>query len=87
MAKTLIIEAKTKNGERGAVTVQCPTSLTEAVEMEGGGKAGELEVFKGYLRDKVIIWQREARPVAETGNGDDSKPKKRLSVFDRLNAS
>jgi hypothetical protein len=87
MAKTLIIEARTKSGERGAVRVECPQTLAEAVEMEGGGTAGELEVFKGYLRDKVIIWQREARPTVETDNGDDPKPKKRLSVFDRLNAS
>lgn len=78
--KTLTIEAKTKSGERGAVQVDCPQSLKEAIEVYG-----ELEVFKGFLRDRVIIWQRDARPVAES-NGEE-KPKKRLSVFDRLNAS
>ena len=87
MAKKIVINAKTKSGAEGSVEVDCPTSLTEAVEMEGGGKAGELEVFKGYLRDKVIIWQRDARPVADNGTSETPKPKKRLSVFDRLNAS
>lgn len=81
MAKTLTITAKTKSGGEGDVVVECPTSLSEAVEM-----FTELEVFKGFLRDRVIIWQRDARPVADNGDQPE-KPKKRLSVFDRLNAS
>lgn len=81
MAKKITIQAKTKSGAEGSVEVDCPTSLREACEVYG-----ELEVFKGFLRDRVIIWQRDARPVAES-NGEESKPKKRLSVFDRLNAS
>ena len=81
MAKTLTITAKTKSGAEGDVEVSCPTSLDEAIEM-----FGKLEVFKGFLRDRVIIWQRDARPVADNGD-EPEKPKKRLSVFDRLNAS
>lgn len=81
MAKTLTISARTKSGDEGAVDVECPTSLDEAIEM-----FGKLEVFKGFLRDRVIIWQRDARPVVDNGDQDE-KPKKRLSVFDRLNAS
>jgi hypothetical protein len=81
MPKRIKIEAKTKSGDEGSVLVDCPTSLEEAKEM-----FGELEVFKGFLRDRVIIWQRDARPVATNGDAPE-KPKKRLSVFDRLNAS
>lgn len=81
MAKKIVINAKTKSGAEGSVEVDCPTSLREAIEVYG-----ELEVFKGFLRDRVIIWQRDARPDAE--NGDEPvKTKKRLSVFDRLQAS
>jgi hypothetical protein len=82
MPKVITIEAKTKSGERGFVKKEYPLSLQEAVTM-----FGELEVFKGFLRDRVIIDQREARPASEAGNGEDTKPKKRLSVFDRLNQS
>lgn len=81
MAKTLTIVAKTKSGEEGEVRVECPQTLEEAVEM-----FGSLEVFKGFLRDRVIIWQRDARPVSDNGDQPE-KPKKRLSVFDRLNQS
>lgn len=81
MAKTLTIVAKTKAGDEGEVDVECPTTLDEAIEM-----FGKLEVFKGFLRDRVIIWQRDARPVADNGDQPE-KPKKRMSVFDRLNAS
>lgn len=81
MSKRLTITAKTKNGAEGDVLVDCPTSLEEAKEM-----FGELEVFKGFLRDRVIIWQRDARPVADNGDQPE-KPKKRLSVFDRLSQS
>lgn len=81
MAKTLTIEARTKQGDVGEVDVECPQTLEEAIEM-----FGKLEVFKGFLRDRVIIWQRDARPVVENGDQPE-KPKKRQSVFDRLNAS
>lgn len=80
MPKTLTIEAKTRTGERGFVEVECPTNLQEAVQM-----FGEKEVFKGFIATKVIEWQREARPTAESNGAE--KPKKRLSVFDRLNQS
>jgi hypothetical protein len=81
MSKRITINAKTMSGEEGSVLVDCPTSLEEAKEM-----FTELEVFKGFLRDRVIIWQRDARPVANNGDQPE-KPKKRQSVFDRLNAS
>lgn len=81
MAKKIVINAKTKSGAEGSVVVDCPTSLQEATEIYG-----EMEVFKGFLRDRVIIWQRDARPDSE--NGDEPvKTKKRLSVFDRLQQS
>jgi hypothetical protein len=82
MAKTLTIEAKTRTGERGFVEVECPENLAEMVQM-----FGERETFKMALSTKVIEWQREARPVAADGNSDQAKPKKRLSVFDRLSQS
>jgi len=78
--KTLTIEAKTRTGERGFVEVSCPENLAEMVQV-----FGERETFKMALSTKVIEWQREARPDAEK-NGTD-KPKKRLSVFDRLQQS
>lgn len=81
MPKKITIEAHTKSGERGFVEKEYPLSLDEAVKMYG-----ELEVFKGFLRDRVIIDQREARPVA-TKEGEVEKPKKRQSVFDRLQSS
>jgi hypothetical protein len=81
MPKKIQIEARTKNGERGVVEKEYPLSLAEAVQM-----FGEMEVFKGFLRDRVIIDQREARPVADNGEQPE-KPKKRLSVFDRLQQS
>lgn len=76
--KTLTITATGKAGN-GEVEVECPVSLKEACEVYG-----ELEVFKGFLRDRVIIWQRNARPVSVNG---EPKNKKRLSVFDRLQNS
>jgi len=88
MPKKITIEARTKSGERGAVEVIYPLSLEEAIELEskGGTVDGKLEVFKGYLRDKVIRDQRDARPVA-VKDGEAEKPKKRQSVFDRLQQS
>jgi hypothetical protein len=80
MAKTLTIEAKTRTGERGFVEVECPENLAEMVKM-----FGERETFKMALSTKVIEWQREARPDAEKNGAE--KPKKRLSVFDRLSQS
>ena len=82
MPKKIQIEARTKNGERGVVEKEYPLSLNEAVQM-----FGELEVFKGFLRDRVIIDQREARPEKATPEGEVQKPKKRVSVFDRLSQS
>lgn len=82
MPKTLTIEANTRSGERGFVEVSCPMNLDEAVEM-----FGKTEVFKGFIRDRVIIWQRDARPVATKDADGNEKPKKRLSVYDRLNQS
>jgi hypothetical protein len=81
MPKMIQIEARTKSGERGVVSKNYPLNLDEAVEM-----FGKEEVFKGFIRDRVIIDQREARPVAVEENGTE-KPKKRLSVYDRLNQS
>jgi hypothetical protein len=81
MPKKITIEARTKSGERGFVEKEYPLSLQEAVKMYG-----EMEVFKGFLRDRVIIDQREARPVATVEDGEP-KPKKRQSVFDRLQQS
>jgi hypothetical protein len=80
MPKLIQIEARTRNGERGVVTKNYPLNLAEAVEMWGG----EREVFKLAVQSKIIIDQREARPVTENGDQPE-KPKKRLSVFDRLN--
>jgi len=81
MPKKITIEARTKSGERGFVTKDYPLSLNEAIQMYG-----EMEVFKGFLRDRVIIDQREARPAASTEDAEP-KPKKRISVFDRLQQS
>jgi len=81
MPKKITIEARTKSGERGFVEKDYPLSLEEAIEM-----FGKMEVFKGFLRDRVIIDQREARPVAESTD-EEPKPKKRQSVFDRLQNS
>jgi len=76
MAKTLVIVANTKSGDQGEIEVECPENLEEAVQM-----FGKLEVFKGFLRDRAVIWQRNARPVADKQNGT---PKKRVSMLDRL---
>jgi hypothetical protein len=82
MPKLIQIEARTRTGERGVVTKNYPLNLAEAVEMWGG----EVEVFKLAVQSKIIIDQREARPEKmAVDNGEEPKPKKRLSVFDRLN--
>jgi hypothetical protein len=81
MPKMIQIEARTRDGERGVVSKNYPLNLAEAVEM-----FGEQEVFKGFIRDRVIIDQREARPDKAVENGE-VKPKRRLSVYDRLNQS
>ncbi len=79
MPKTITIEAKTRSGERGFVEVVYPLNLKEAVELWG-----EKETFKYAVQTKVIMDQRDARPTASNVAGDEPKPKKRLSVFDRL---
>jgi hypothetical protein len=79
MPKTITIEAKTRSGERGFVEVVYPLNLQEAVELWG-----EKETFKYAVQTKVIMDQRDARPTASNGSGTEQKPKKRLSVFDRL---
>jgi hypothetical protein len=85
MPKMITITARTRpttefpEGQEGEVQKLYPLNLAEAVQMHG-----ELEVFKGFIRDRVIIDQRDARPVADSKNSDTPKPKKRLSVMDRL---
>jgi hypothetical protein len=82
MPKLINIEAKTRSGERGVVQKMYPQNLKEAVEMWG-----ERDTFESAVKTHIIIDQREARPVDETVNGDETpKPKKRLSVHDRLAA-
>jgi hypothetical protein len=83
MPKLIQIEARTRTGERGVVTKNYPLNLKEAVEMWGG----EQEVFKLAVQSKVIIDQREARPEKSAEENGAEKPKKRLSVLDRLNQS
>jgi hypothetical protein len=79
MPKKITIEAKTRSGQRGFVEVVYPLNLQEAVELWG-----EKETFKYAVQTKVIMDQRDARPVASNGNETDPKTKKRLSVLDRL---
>jgi hypothetical protein len=82
MPKLIQIEARTRTGERGVVEKLYPLNLAEAVAMWGG----EQEVFKLAVQSKIIVDQREARPEKMAAeNGEEPKPKKRLSVFDRLN--
>jgi hypothetical protein len=85
MPKTILIEARTRptpehpTGQRGFVEKEYPLNLQEAVEMWG-----EKDTFKYAVQTKVIMDQREARPVSDNGDSTEQKPKKRLSVFDRL---
>jgi hypothetical protein len=79
MPKTITIEAKNRSGQRGFVEVVYPLNLQEAVELWG-----EQETFKYAVQSKVIMDQREARPDASNAPSNGEKPKKRLSVFDRL---
>ena len=79
--KKIQIEAVCRTtGERGVIEVDCPENLAEFVSTYG-----EKDTFKSALATKVIEWQRDARPVASKNGAD--KPKKRLSVYDRLSQS
>lgn len=79
MPKMIQIEAKTRSGERGVVSKTYPCNLKEAVEMWG-----EKDVFVSAVKTHVIIDQREARPEDASPDNGEQKPKKRLSVMDRL---